>query len=55
MPKTQSEDKFYIKDPAFDREIKYKINRTDSLIRQGETEYTNGNVQVIIPCHETKF
>ena len=55
MPKTESEDKFYIKDPSFDKNIKNKINRTDSLIRQGENEYTNGNVQVIIPCQETRF
>ena len=55
LPKNESEEKFYKKDPTFDREIKNRINRTDSLIRQGETEYTNGNVQVIIPCHETRF
>ena len=55
MPKTDSENKFYSKDINYDKEIKTKINRNDSLVRNGATDYTNGNVQVIIPCDETKF
>ena len=55
MPQTESEDKFYGKDSGYDKDIKGKINRNDSLIRKGATDYTNGNVQVIIPCRETKF
>ncbi len=54
-PNDNEDDKFYGKAITFDRVIKNKINRTDSLVRQGETEYTNGNVQVIIPVQETKF
>ena len=55
MPNSESQSKFYGKDNVYDKNIKNKINRTDSLVRQGETEYINGNVQIIIPCQETKF
>ena len=55
LPKTDSENKFYSKDINYDKEVKDKINRNDSLIRNGATDYINGNVQVIIPCSETKF
>ena len=55
MPKTDSENKFYSKDINYDKEIKTKIYRNDSLVRNGATDYTNGNVQVIIPCDGTKF
>ena len=54
LPKTENEIKFYGKDSQYDKEIKKRINRTDSLVRQGEVDYANGNVQVIIPCSETK-
>ena len=55
MPNSENQNKFYGKDNVYDKNIKNKINRTDSLVRQGETEYINGNVQIIIPCQETKF
>ena len=50
MPKTSSLDIYYGKDKGYDSEVKDKIDRTSSLIRNGVTEYTNGNVEVIIPC-----
>ena len=49
MPKTINENKYYGKDNEYDRGIKDKIIRSDSLIQKGGADYTNGNVQVIIP------
>ena len=45
---------FYGKDSAYDKEVSSKIDRTSSLIRNGVTEYSNGNVEVIVPCVENK-
>ena len=55
LPKTESEDKYYGKDKGYDEDIKDKINREDSLIRQGMVNYSNGNVQVIIPYYENQI
>ena len=55
MPKTINENKFYGKDNEYDKGIKDKIIRSDSLIQKGTTDYTNGNVQVIIPYNEAKI
>ena len=55
MPETYSQNKFYGKDELYDKEIRERINREDSLIRQGEINYMNGTVQVIIPYQEKNF
>ena len=54
VPQTESENKYYGKDDLFDKNIKDKINRTDSLVRQGIVDYNNGTVRVIIPYLEYK-
>ena len=41
---------FYGKDIAYEKEVKNKIDRTSSLIRNGVREYSNGNVDIIVPC-----
>ena len=41
---------YYGKGDEYDKDVKNKIDRTSSLIRNGVTEYTNGNVEVIVPC-----
>ena len=46
---------FYGKDSAYDKEVSNKIDRTSSLVRNGVTEYSNGNVEVIVPCVEKKY
>ena len=55
LPETNSQNKFYGKDELYDKEIRDRINREDSLIRQGEINYMNGTVQVIIPYQEKSF
>ncbi len=55
LPETYSQNKFYGKDELYDKEIRERINREDSLIRQGEINYMNGTVQVIIPYQEKNF
>ena len=55
MPKTASENIFYGKDNEYDKGIKDKIIRSDSLIQKGTTDYVNGNVQVIIPYNDAKI
>ena len=41
---------FYGKNIDYDKNIKNKIDKSSSLVRRGVNDYTNGNVQVIIPC-----
>jgi len=55
LPETNSQNKFYGKDELYDKEIRERINTEDSLIRQGEINYMNGTVQVIIPYQEKNF
>ena len=50
LPRTKSEEMFYGKDSTYDKDVKNRIDRTSSLIRNGVSEYTNGNVEVIVPC-----
>ena len=50
IPRSQSESMFYGKDIAYEKEVKNKIDRTSSLIRNGVREYSNGNVDIIVPC-----
>ena len=52
LAKTNSQNKYYGKDELYDNEIRDRINRADSLIREGVINYMNGTVQVIIPYHE---
>ena len=49
MPKTESERIFYGKEKSYDKNIKDKIVRSDSLMKNGETNYVNGTVKVFIP------
>ena len=49
-PQSQSEEIYYGKDSGYDKDVKNKIDRTSSLIRNGVREYSNGNVDVIVPC-----
>ena len=46
---------FYGKDSTYDKDVKNRIDRTSSLIRNGVTEYINGNVEVIVPCASKDF
>jgi hypothetical protein len=46
----ESEKIFYGKEEKVYDQVKEKIDRTVSLVRQGATEYGNGNVLVIKPC-----
>ncbi len=46
---------FYGKDKEYDKDVKNKIDRTSSLIRNGVREYQNGNVEVIVPCANKNF
>lgn len=50
IPRTRSEEIYYGKDIEYDKEVKDKIDRTNSLIRKGVKEYTNGNILVVVPC-----
>ena len=50
MPKNENQKIYYAKDGGYDKDVKNKIDRTSSLIRNGVKEYTNGNVEVIVPC-----
>ena len=54
VPRTKSEEMFYGKDSTYDKDVKNRIDRTSSLIRNGVSEYKNGNVEVIIPCLPSK-
>ena len=49
-PRTNEDIMFYGKTNNYERDIKKKIDQSSSLVRKGVNEYTNGNVQVIIPC-----
>ena len=49
MPKDDNRI-YYGKGDEYDKDVKNKIDRTSSLIRNGITEYTNGNVEIIVPC-----
>lgn len=55
IPRTKSEEMFYGKDKEYDKEVRNKIDRTSSLIRNGIREYHNGNVEVIVPCAIKNF
>ena len=50
LPKNENQKIYYAKDGGYDKDVKNKIDRTSSLIRNGVKEYTNGNVEVIVPC-----
>ena len=55
LPQRESEDKYYGKDEAYDKEVKNKINRKDSLLSLGPLDYKNGTIHVITPCSDTKY
>lgn len=55
LPRTKSEEIYYGKDIEYDKEVKNKIDRTNSLIRNGVQEYTNGNILVIVPCLDKNY
>ena len=55
LPRTKSEEIFYGKDSTYDKDVKNRIDRTSSLIRNGVSEYYNGNVEVIVPCASKEF
>ena len=55
LPRTKSEEIYYGKDSDYEKDVKNKIDRTSSLVRNGVSEYTNGNVEVILPCAGNNF
>ncbi len=50
LPKNESEKKFYGRDPAFDKQIKNRINKSSLFYQENNrNSYFNGSVEVIIP------
>ena len=54
-PRTPEDIMFYGKSNNYENDIKKKIDKSSSLVRRGVNDYTNGNVQVIIPCPVENF
>ena len=51
LPKDELENLYYAKTKLFDDTILNSIeHKTSTFARQGISHYSNGNVEVIIPC-----
>ena len=50
IPNNDKDKIYYGKDINYDKNVKGLIKSTSTITRKGMNDYTNGNVNVIIPC-----
>ena len=50
IPQNDKDRKYYGKDYNYDKQVRNLIKNNSTITRSGINSYTNGNVNVIIPC-----